>query len=177
MVDGDGIKAYLKNAQALHSLDSIVSQSYDSGSEGWINESKIQYIYEDDLINTAEHTFQWNDTIETWDETARMEFTYDEAGSLTEIYTYEYDEATEELVLLLRSVAFYDSENRLDSIREYYTEDQTTWIDAGTIEYLYNNEGQLSQMIATSMVEEEGEEMEVTFQMDFSYNETYMTIF
>ncbi|HZH71841.1 MAG TPA: T9SS type A sorting domain-containing protein, partial [Mariniphaga sp.] len=152
-------------------LDSIVTQTFEADTEDWTNGIKTHYLYEDNLTNTAQYTYIWIDTTNTWEETSHMEFSYDEEGLLTEILTYEPDETSGEVVLQLKSEAQYSNENRLDTIIQYYTEDQENWIEAGKIGYQYNDAGQLVQMSSTSLIEDEGEEILVTFEIEYSYDE------
>lgn len=126
-------------------LDSVVSFTWDSTANNWVNWERIIYSY-DANANIAEYVFSaWNTTTQVWDNYYNIYNTYNANGKLIQDLWLNWDAGTNTWVNSGKSDYTYDANGNGIEELEYSWTVNGTWIYKEKRTYSYNVNAQVVQ--------------------------------
>ncbi len=132
---------------ALEAVESLIEQSYQPGTDTWVNHSKYEYGFDAEGNKSTAYWHVWHQGNQQWIGHLKKHPEYDENGHLKKITSYRYQKNELDWKEDGKLTFKYDNRNQL-SETEYYTYHKNRWRKANKKEFIYN--GRVEEIIQYS---------------------------
>ena len=179
-------------------LDSLINEEFHEFDEGWRNDYKEEYTWDESGKETlmifsgwmveenywfsyqktdysydgdgrlSIMTTQQQGAVREWVDAYKMEFTYNGSSAITAIMSMWQQELNQWFIIWKYEYVF-DGEGKLLEIVIYYNEETpVNWLNGEKYEYSYNGDGRISQEL-WSLWDMENSVWENEYKIDYSY--------
>ena len=140
-------KEILKYTKAdMHSLDSLVYQTWDDNLGAWVKTLKEEFTYNtNNYVNTMVN-YTWNSYTSKWYPDTKNDYVFDMNGNLTSLISYEWD--IDDWSWQSKNEYTYDGNGNL-TLETFYVW-TNSWFKLGQVEYVYDLSGRLTEMTGQS---------------------------